>query len=92
VDADKLLATAADNLSVRRAFGAAYEKDGILIIPVAIVAGGGGAGTRHGRNRHFDSGGVGQGPPVLGATSGTCSPAIRLPAIFRVSPDEIFFV
>jgi uncharacterized spore protein YtfJ len=34
-----------DNLSVRRAFGAAYEKDGALIIPVALVAGGGGAGT-----------------------------------------------
>jgi hypothetical protein len=30
---------------VRRAFGTAYEKDGMLIIPVAIVAGGGGAGT-----------------------------------------------
>ena len=34
-----------DNLSVRRAFGAAYEKNGTLIIPVALVAGGGGAGT-----------------------------------------------
>jgi hypothetical protein len=42
VDAENLLAKAADNLSVRRAFGTAYEKDGILIIPVAIVAGGGG--------------------------------------------------
>jgi uncharacterized spore protein YtfJ len=49
VDVENLLAKAADNLSVRRAFGAAYEKDGILIIPVAIVAGGGGGGT--GRNR-----------------------------------------
>jgi uncharacterized spore protein YtfJ len=31
-------------LSVSRAFGAAYEKDGSLIIPVAFVAGGGGGG------------------------------------------------
>ncbi len=40
-----LLDKVSDNLSVRRAFGAAYEKDGTLIIPVALVAGGGGAGT-----------------------------------------------
>ena len=42
MDVENLLAKAADNLSVRRAFGTAYEKDGMLIIPVAIVAGGGG--------------------------------------------------
>jgi hypothetical protein len=34
VDVESLLAKAADNLSVRRAFGTAYEKDGMLIIPV----------------------------------------------------------
>ena len=45
MDVENLVARAADNLSVRRAFGAAYEKDGMLIIPVAIVAGGGGGGT-----------------------------------------------
>jgi uncharacterized spore protein YtfJ len=45
MDVENLLAKVADNLSVRRAFGTAYEKDGMLIIPVAIVAGGGGAGT-----------------------------------------------
>ena len=49
MDVENLLAKVADNLSVRRAFGAAYEKDGVLIIPVAIVAGGGGGGT--GRSR-----------------------------------------
>jgi uncharacterized spore protein YtfJ len=49
VDVENLLAKVADNLSVRRAFGAAYEKDGMLIIPVAIVAGGGGGGTGHNR-------------------------------------------
>lgn len=42
MDLGNLLDKAAENLSVRRAFGAAYEKDGVLIIPVAIVAGGGG--------------------------------------------------
>lgn len=47
-----MLAKASDNLSVRRAFGTAYEKDGLLIIPVAMVAGGGGGGT--GRPRPHD--------------------------------------
>jgi uncharacterized spore protein YtfJ len=45
MDAGNLLAKVSDNLTVRRAFGAAYEKDGMLIVPVAIVAGGGGGGT-----------------------------------------------
>jgi len=45
MDVENLLAKTSDNLSVRRAFGTAYEKDGMLIIPVAVVAGGGGAGT-----------------------------------------------
>jgi uncharacterized spore protein YtfJ len=44
---------------VGRAFGAAYEKDGALIIPVALVAGGGGGGGSEGPTirasvRHFD--------------------------------------
>lgn len=34
----------AESLSVRRAFGAAYEKNGLLVIPVALVVGGGGGG------------------------------------------------
>jgi len=47
------------HLSVGRAFGAAYEKDGALIIPVALVAGGGGGGgseapTIRASVRHFD--------------------------------------
>jgi uncharacterized spore protein YtfJ len=45
MEAEIILARMAENLSVRRAFGAAYEKDGMLIIPVALVAGGGGGGT-----------------------------------------------
>ena len=44
MDAVKLLEKVSDQLSVRRAFGTAYEKDGVLIIPVALVAGGGGGG------------------------------------------------
>ena len=37
MDAGNLLDKVSDHLSVRRAFGAAYEKDGTLIIPVALV-------------------------------------------------------
>jgi hypothetical protein len=44
MDVGKLLMKASDDLSVRRAFGTAYEKDDLLIIPVAMVAGGGGGG------------------------------------------------
>ena len=51
MDVGNLLTKVSDNLSVRRAFGAAYEKDDMLIIPVAVVAGGGGAGTGHPRHR-----------------------------------------
>jgi uncharacterized spore protein YtfJ len=40
----ELMNRLSENLSVRRAFGAAYEKEGLLVIPVALVAGGGGGG------------------------------------------------
>ena len=61
MDVENFLAKASDNLSVRRAFGTAYEKDGMLIIPVAIVAGGGGGGTA--RTRHGNSAARPDGPP-----------------------------
>ena len=51
MDVGKLLTKVSDDLSVRRAFGTAYEKDDMLIIPVALVAGGGGAGTARPRRR-----------------------------------------
>jgi uncharacterized spore protein YtfJ len=57
MDAGNLLDKVSDSLSVRRAFGAAYEKDGTLIIPVALVAGGGGGGTSR----------TGRGNPATGS-------------------------
>jgi len=51
MDVESLLAKVSDAMSVRRAFGTAYEKNDMLIIPVAVVAGGGGAGTGHTRQR-----------------------------------------
>jgi uncharacterized spore protein YtfJ len=44
MQAQELLKRIGQNLSVHRAFGTAYERDGLLIIPVAVVAGGGGGG------------------------------------------------
>ena len=68
MDVENLLARAADNLSVRRAFGTAYEKDGMLIIPVAIVAGGGGGGTAR-TQRGNSAARPGEGATEHGATS-----------------------
>ena len=69
MDVGDLLMKVSDNLSVRRAFGAAYEKDGMLIIPVAIVTGGGGGGTarpRHGKPADRPDGPPGDGPAAPG--------------------------
>jgi uncharacterized spore protein YtfJ len=44
MNVEELMNRVGQNLSVGRAFGAAYEKDGTLVIPVALVAGGGGGG------------------------------------------------
>jgi uncharacterized spore protein YtfJ len=72
VNAENVLAKAADNLSVRRAFGTAYEKDGMLIIPVAIVVGGGGGGTARTRRDH-PAAGLGS-PPEEGDTAHDITP------------------
>lgn len=46
MDIDALLASARDTANVKRVFGEPIERDGTLIIPVAMVAGGGGGGGR----------------------------------------------
>ena len=54
---EELLAKAGDQLSVRRVFGEPIERDGIVVIPVAVVIGGGGGGT--GPNGQGTGGGFG---------------------------------
>ena len=44
MNVSELMKRVGENLSVQRAFGSAYEKDGVYLIPVALVAGGGGGG------------------------------------------------
>ncbi len=50
-----------DALSVKRAFGDAYEVDGVTIIPVARVAGGAGGGAGEGTDADDSSEGRGFG-------------------------------
>ena len=44
MDIRELIQRMGENLSVARSFGTAYEHKGTLVIPVALVAGGGGGG------------------------------------------------
>lgn len=44
MDVQQILAQARDTLTVKRVFGEPYEKDGVIVIPVAAVSGGGGGG------------------------------------------------
>jgi uncharacterized spore protein YtfJ len=72
MDIGNLLAKTSEDLSVRRAFGTAYEKDGMLIIPVALVAGGGGGGTT--RTRRGNSAARPDSPPDAGPAAHDARP------------------
>lgn len=61
MDIDALLATARDSAHVKRVFGEPIERDGTLIIPVALVAGGGGGGGRDSQPDQPGEGGGGFG-------------------------------
>lgn len=45
MEPDEVLQQARDTLTVRRVFGEPIERDGILVVPVARVLGGAGAGS-----------------------------------------------
>jgi len=72
MDVGNLLMKASDNFSVRAGFCTAYEKDGVLIIPVAMVAGGGGGGTALSRRRDPAAGP--DGPPEVGPAEQDATP------------------
>ena len=58
MDIDEILATARDTANVRRVFGEPIERDGALLIPVAMVFGGaGGGGTDSQPDQPGDGGG-----------------------------------
>ncbi|WP_263120706.1 hypothetical protein [Cellulomonas sp. RIT-PI-Y] len=63
-DLSSLTSAASDSFSVRRVFGEAYEQDGALIIPVAVVSGAHGRAGAGGRGRFGDGhGGPRHGDP-----------------------------
>ena len=48
MDAQQILDQANDAITVRRVFGEPIERDGVTVVPVAVVFGGGGGGTGQG--------------------------------------------
>jgi uncharacterized spore protein YtfJ len=67
-----------DTYTVRRVFGDPIEKDGVTVIPVAMVAGGGGGGSGESTE---DDGGVGEG----GGFGGMARPA----GVYVVKADSV---
>jgi uncharacterized spore protein YtfJ len=91
MDVENLLAKASEHLSVRRAFGTAYEKDGMLIIPVALVAGGGGGGTGTARSRRDDSA-AGPGAPGSMDAGGGFGGLVLPSGAYVVKGDQVRWV
>ena len=92
MDVENLLAKASDNFSVRRAFGAAYEKDGTLIIPVAVVAGGGGGGTSPGRSGKPEQDGAPQDDPGRVDAGGGFGGLVLPSGAYVVKGDQVRWV
>lgn len=59
MDTREILNQAHDAMSVKRVFGEPIEKDGVTLVPVAMIIGGGGGGG--GRTTENDRGGEGSG-------------------------------
>ena len=64
MDVQTLLRRVGKNLTVGRAVGPSYESDGVLIVPVALVVGGGGAGAGPTNDSVDESTGAGYGGVV----------------------------
>jgi uncharacterized spore protein YtfJ len=64
---DKLTDAVRDALSVQRVFGEPIERDGVTVIPAAIVRGGGGGGGDHSTDEGGSGAGFGLGAKPAGA-------------------------
>ena len=73
---DELISRAKDSIAVKRVYGEPYERDGLTVIPAALVAGGGGGGSGH-----DESGGDGEG--------GGFGMAGRPAGVFAIKGDEV---
>jgi uncharacterized spore protein YtfJ len=56
MDPNELLTQARDALTVKRVFGEPYERDGVTLIPAAVIRGGAGGGAGEGRDEEARSG------------------------------------
>jgi uncharacterized spore protein YtfJ len=62
------LSTARDAITVGRVFAEPYEKDGVTVIPAAVLGGGGGGGTGHDeKGQEGEGGGFGVAGRPAGA-------------------------
>jgi uncharacterized spore protein YtfJ len=61
MDVEKVLAQARDAITVKRVYGTPFDKDGITIIPAAVVGGGGGGGGGEGPEGEGKGAGAGFG-------------------------------
>lgn len=66
MEVQELIAGARDAMTVKRVYGDPYEKNGMTIIPAAVVRGGGGAGGEE----HADDKGQGGGFGLVARPSG----------------------
>jgi uncharacterized spore protein YtfJ len=65
---DELMSKAKDAITVKRVYGEPYEKDGVTVIPAAMVAGGGGGGSGTDESgSNGEGGGFGMGGRPAGA-------------------------
>lgn len=66
--ATEVLSKASDAVTVRRVYGEPYEKDGLTVIPAAVVSGGGGGGGGHDeKGQEGEGGAFGMGGRPAGA-------------------------
>ena len=69
MEIDQLLGKARDAITVKRVYGEPYERNGVTVIPAAVVAGGGGGGSGEGpeTGQLGGGGGFGLGGRPVGA-------------------------
>lgn len=65
---NEVLSNARDAITVKRVFGEPYERDGLTVIPAAVVGGGAGGGTGHDdKGQEGEGGGFGVSGRPAGA-------------------------
>ena len=86
----ELLSTAKDAITVKRVYGEPYERDGLTVIPAAVVGGGAGGGGGHDeKGQEGEGGGFGMGGRPAGAFVIKDGQVTWRPA---VDPNRIFLV